>query len=595
MFPSPKPLNPQHHLNPAPLDLMFGTKDGRLVAVKGFISQSGGKPSLITFMDPKLLRLAKHYYGFLYKNSPVFATYLGIHKYDHLLGDYSKTSINRDIKEFKKFLVASNKLQISSLKKLSDRTDLRLLKSDIELNILSLEKFKDWQKNPNIYVETPLIGIFLLVARDSLALKKRVKSIISRLRLYPMMLSQGRGNVVKPPKIYTEIALETTVGAKFFLSALLDEIKKQGVVSALDRQDLKVQIAAAQSALVEFETYLKNYLIPRSNGDFALGGENFEKRLRLEHFLPYSAKELTELGRKEFARIKLELVKTAKSLDKKKTWQELVEEFKKEVPAENLLPLYKREVGRLVKFIKQKNLITFPAKEVCRVEETPSFERPTVPYAAYMPPSVFEKKQEGNFWVTPINLKSNIKDQKAQLQEHSLLSFMITTLHESYPGHHLQFCLANRNPSFIRKHGQSSLLCEGWALYCEQMMGEEGYYKDPRTRIFMLKDELWRCARVIIDVGLHCFGLAIEDAQKMLVDEVKLAPAQAAAEVRRYTMSPTQPMSYLVGKILILEMREKAKQRLGGKFNLKEFHDLLLSKGTIPQPLIADEIFAKEG
>lgn len=543
------------------------------------------------FMNSKLLKLAKKYYQFLYKTSPVFATYLGVHKYDHLLGDFSKLSIERDVREFKKFLVTSNKLHETSLKNLSDRIDLKLLKSDIELNILSLEKFKDWQKNPNLYVETPLVGIFLLVSRDSLPLAKKVRSITSRLNLYPKMLSQARSNVVNPPKIYTEIALETTAGAKSFLAQLTIEVKSQGRISGVDGDLLSKALTKAQSALTEFEQYLKKDLLPKSKGDFALGRNNFEMRLKLEHFLPYDAEQLREIGRKEFDRIERELVKTGKALDKSKTWQSQVEEYRKIIPSEDLLPIYKKEVEKIVKFLKKKKLVTFPVKEVCKVEETPSFERPTVPYAAYMPPAVFEKTQVGNFWVTPINQNADEISRREQLKEHSLLSFMITTLHESYPGHHLQFCLANQNGSLIRKHGQSSLLCEGWALYCEQMMGEEGYYSDPRTQIFMLKDELWRSARVIIDVGLHCFGMTVKEAQKMLVEDVKLAPDQALSEVRRYTMSPTQPMSYLVGKLLILEMRAEARRKLGKKFSLKKFHDAFLARGTIPQPLIKTELF----
>jgi len=595
-------------------------------------------------MNKKLSVLAKRYYEYIYKSAPTFATYLGIHKYDHLIGDFSKEAIKRDVKKFKEFkkevallkkeimkqgsrsgfLLAqasrltgrddseessrpssNNTLSTGNLRandppagggveKFQDWTDYQLLMSDIEANLLFLTKSKDWRKNPNIYVETPLMGVFLLISRDTLTLSQRVRAVASRLNLYEKMLAQGRANVKSAPRIYTQIALETLAGAQFFVSRVPEELKSRGRISQRGKRALEMAVEKALAALTLHKDYLGE-LLKGDDVDFSLGRKVFEKRLKLENFLDLDARGLLELGLREFTRIEGELTKLARDLSEGKTWPQLVEEYKKLVPEKyGLVDLYKREVTSLIKFLKKKQLVTFPKKEICIVEETPSFERPTVPYAAYMPPAPFEAKQVGFFWVTPINASAPTDAQKEQLKEHSLPSFMITTLHESYPGHHLQFCLANEGGSLVRKHGQSSLLCEGWALYCEQMMGEEGYYTDPRTKLFMLKDELWRAARVIIDVSMHCFGMTPQEAIKILVEKVKLAPTQAEAEVKRYTMSPTQPMSYLVGKLLILEMRERAKKLWGNKFSLKKFHDAFLSCGTIPQPLIEKELFPKK-
>lgn len=544
--------------------------------------------------NKELLKFAKRYYEFIYKTSPVFATFLGIHKYDHLIGDMSRKAIERDVKKFREFrkeILRDEHLRMT--REGRDWTDYQLLKAEIESNLLMLTESKDWQKNPNIYVETPLLGIFLLVSRDGVPLARRIRSITSRLNLYPKMLKQGRANVKNAPKIYSQIALETLEGAEYFVSKIKQELQNSGPVPKNELTSLEAAGNAALKALSFHKNYLTE-LAKSESGDFALGKRIFNEKLKRENFLDFDGDQLLQMGKREFFRIKRELAKAAKKLSPNKTWPQLVDEYKNLVPGkEDLLSLYKRETANLIKFLKKKNLVTFPKKEICVVEETPSFERPTVPYAAYMPPAVFEANQKGLFWVTPINMAADEISQKEQLKEHSLLSFMITTLHESYPGHHLQFCVANQNSSYVRKHGQSSLLCEGWALYCEQMMGELGYYADPRTKIFMLKDELWRAARVIIDVSLHCFGMTTEEAIKMLVEKVKLAPNQAEAEVKRYTMSPTQPMSYLVGKTLILKMREKARKLWGKKFNLKRFHDAFLSCGTIPQPLIEQELFGR--
>jgi uncharacterized protein (DUF885 family) len=164
---------------------------------------------------------------------------------------------------------------------------------------------------------------------------------------------------------------------------------------------------------------------------------------------------------------------------------------------------------------------------------------------------------------------------------------LLTNVHEGYPGHHLQLINANRHPSVLRRlFGDSSVFAEGWALYCEQMILDEGLTRDPRVRLFQLKDQLWRACRVVVDVALHTGGMAFQEAVDFMVDVAHLERFNAIGEVRRYTRSATQPMSYLVGKHQILDFREREKKRLGATFDLRAFHDRLLSFGTIPIALI---------
>jgi len=149
------------------------------------------------------------------------------------------------------------------------------------------------------------------------------------------------------------------------------------------------------------------------------------------------------------------------------------------------------------------------------------------------------------------------------------------------------------SPHPLRRQMLNSLLMEGWALYCEELMREEGFYSDPRVEIFQLKDMLWRACRVIIDVGLHTGEMSFEEAVDMLVNTACLEEASAAAEVRRYAMSPTQPMTYVVGKLMLLDLRDYMRQAMGSRFDLKGFHDRLLSFGSIPPPLIIERMVAE--
>src|SRR5262249_10892823 len=224
---------------------------------------------------------------------------------------------------------------------------------------------------------------------------------------------------------------------------------------------------------------------------------------------------------------------------------------------------------------------------------TPVFERHVTPYAAYLPPAPFDGEQTGYFYVTPVDAGRSKEEQEEQLQAHNIVSLPIATVHEAYPGHHVQMCLANRVGSRLRRMADSSVFSEGWALYCEELMWEQGFYTDPVTQLVQLKDLLCRAARVVIDVELQRGRMTFDQAVDYLVDNSLLERASAEAEVKRYAMTPTQPMSYLVGKLQILDLRDQTQQRMGDRFSLRDFHGALLSSGSLPPGLITEELAAR--
>src|SRR5579884_2196360 len=187
--------------------------------------------------------------------------------------------------------------------------------------------------------------------------------------------------------------------------------------------------------------------------------------------------------------------------------------------------------------------------------DAPTFAHSTTPYAAYLAPAPFEVTQRGEFWVMPAPSHASPEEQQEWLRENSYFAFPGTALHEAYPGHHLQLVYSNDVSSYIRKHVSSSLFAEGGAFYCEQLLREQGYVpegfgsRDERLlHLFLLKDQLWQDARVILAVELHTRGMSVDEAVRLLVDEVKLEEGPARTEVYRYTLTPIQPLSYLIGR-----------------------------------------------
>jgi uncharacterized protein (DUF885 family) len=239
--------------------------------------------------------------------------------------------------------------------------------------------------------------------------------------------------------------------------------------------------------------------------------------------------------------------------------------------------------------------VPFPPGDDCQVAETPPFLRSTTT-ASYEPSPPLDAVTRGYFYVTPVD-PGMTRDQREQLlRENDHADQVDTVVHETYPGHHLQLSFARSHPSLIRKMidakraaavGQS-VFAEGWGLYSEELMSELGYYTD-EERLMQLEWTLVRAARVMIDVGLHTRGMTFDEAVKVLTDRVHLERELALSEIKRYTMTPAQPLSYLIGRERFVAMRERFKQR--GSFSLKAFHAEVLSHGTIAPGLVEREIF----
>jgi uncharacterized protein (DUF885 family) len=531
----------------------------------------------------QFVKLASEYFEASYRASPTTATELGIHAYDDRLDDLSEPALREYTAQLRAFRRRFETLGSVSLAN-GAAIDRALILAEIDDNLLSLESIRDWERDPSYYVTTPLFSIFLLVSRDFAPLEERVRNLTSRLEQLPDLLAAGRANLRQPPHVLTEIAIEETEGAIEFCSTLIPHLSRY---LAKTPRPLVRASSRASRALYEYLDFLRDDLILVSTGDLGIGAANFSEKLRLEHMLPYSLEEVLEKGESVFAETERELVEWARRIDPGSGWRLIAEAARRDYPSRSrLLFAYRKEVARLRRFVREQDLVTLPEDD-CDVMETPPFDRALNNYAAYVSPGPFEDNQRGQFWVTPVDMHAPRAAQIEQLAEHCNYLYPITAAHEAYPGHHVQLVRANQVGSRWRKHFSSSLFAEGWALYCEELVGEAGYYAEPRMKLFQLKDRLWRAARVAIEIGLHCYGMSLDEAARYLVDKVGMTPTAARAETRRYAAEPTQPLSYLIGELEVFKLRERFSS-----LKLREFHDLLLSSGTIPFALVEREMDA---
>ena len=547
-------------------------------------------------MNKAFSKLVNEILEFHWEDSPIEATFLGIHKYDDRLDKTDPESRRRHIKKAKEYLRKLEKFSPGTpggkakLSK-SEEMDWRILSDSLRVEIAEEEKIRWLKRHAWLYPYTALMSCYLLILRDFAPLNRRMKSVLGRLRQVPRLMKDGQQNLRRGkdiPKVWTRIALETTTSGKEFFKQMMPLFAEK--VPGLSKQLLSAN-RKALSAFDDYEEFLKKRLLPRSKGRFAIGKDFYNFLLSVHHQLPYTADDLLVIGNRIIKQTQTEMRSLAKKINSQKNWAKIVDDLKKKHPRkDDLVKFYKKEMARARDFVKRKDLVTIPKGESLSVMETPAFERNTIPYGAYMPPAPFEKKQEGFFWVTPINEKLTPKQQEEQLQGHNSYGAVITALHEAYPGHHLQLVHSNRVKSKVRRQFGTSLFAEGWALYCEELMYDRGFYTKPETRLLQLKDQLWRACRVVIDAGLHTNRMSFNKAVEMLVNVAKLEPTNAMAEVKRYTYTPTQPMTYLLGKLEILKLRDDYKRLKGKTFNLKKFHDQLLSYGTIPIQMVRERM-----
>ncbi len=542
----------------------------------------------------KLDALIREYADSFFRHSPVTASVLGVHEYDGELGDFSKGALEiraRELKDLKRR--AAELLEDGGEEPrlpLDKRIDAELLVNRIDLDLLELEKMRTPNVMPSLYADICLYGVFILTARDFAPMDERIPKLLSRLERIPALLETAKANLDEPPEIFTRVAIEIAGGG----AAFMEETAAFAALASEGRAT-KVQEAAAvaKEAFRSYVRYLEDDLLPRSKGSFAIGEKLYNERLRIEHMLNKTARDIGLFGARLLDGTRREMADLASRIRDGAGWREIVSEAKRLHPeAGDIKSSYVREMARARRFVEEKDLVTIPPDEVLRIVDTPVFERPIIPYAAYLAPGAFEKKQEGLFYVTPVDAGASPEQIDDQLQGHNYSSLAITALHEAYPGHHLQGVRSNKNPSVIRKLIESNVFAEGWALYCEEMMYRQGFYPDDVARLFQMKDGMWRAARVVIDVGLHTGEMSFDEGVEFLVDKAMIERTNAIAEVKRYTMMPTQPMSYSVGKMEIMDLLGAARS-LKNDLKLKEFHDLLLDSGTIPPAAVRRELLAK--
>lgn len=518
---------------------------------------------------------------------PVNATYMGVHAYDDRYGDYSAAAVNEERRQLRDFLARLYKYKGVRLSP-DVEIDHQLIASNCEMALLRLWEVPYHKTNPNLYLDDAANGIYYIMIRDYTPMQKRLDDIIARMWDLQRFLGQAEMNLSGPPPIWLNYARENVPHVKELIIAVSDDLSARFPQRA---DEIAAAANTAVTALDHYADFLAT-LEPGEPGSFAIGKEYYDYMLEHDDFFSFDADSLLTLGENLLAE-----AQTAYADYKKKLAEEGDTARSPIYPIASLSPqevfdYYNWEINTVKQFVVDHNLVSVPSEVgPCIAVETPKFLRGVVGGIAYEPAGPFDSATTGYFYVRPLPDSLTDRDKERYCRMIYDRGFRGSVVHEAYPGHHLQLQLAAHALSDVRRWQMNNCLIEGWALYCEQMAYEADLYPDqPRRYLGVLGGIVFRAARIVVDVKLQTGQFDYDQAVDWMIRTLDADTAYIKSEVLRYTMTPGQPMSYLMGKRQIMELRDDIKAREGDAFDLKGFHDRLLSEGSIPVSLIRQKM-----
>ncbi|MCC6741560.1 MAG: DUF885 domain-containing protein [Planctomycetia bacterium] len=514
------------------------------------------------------------------RRRPIAATHLGVHTHDGDLPDPSREAVREDLGLIRDWLKKAQTFPARGLSpaRLIDRD---LLVHWCRLELFDLETCETWKRRPDA-VQTAAYAILPLFINEFAPLNERLDKIHSRLEKIPAFLERSRSRLEEGVTIWVQTAIETCAA----VPALFEQVRAAAERS-LDHERYQHFYGAtlrARTAVQDFADWLRREALPRSKPDFALGPARFKELVKLRE-LGASPEAIRSYGKAQLKNLKDRLKKLAAKVKPGAKLAEVEKEIRENGPKtfEEALAAVRDQVARSRQWVIDNEFATVPEGESLEVVPTPPFARPVMPFGGYNPPAHFDRVQRGFYWVTPGDAE--------RLKQHNFASLMNMSVHEGYPGHHLQFVSAHANPSPIRAaFADGTEFIEGWAHYCEEAVKARGLDNTPASVFVQTQDMIWRAARIVIDVELSSGRMTPAEAVDMLRKETGMDRLAAEAEVKRYTTSPGYQLSYLYGKKMVLELKGWAARRMGKKFTDRFFHDALLRAGSLPLGLMKKEL-----
>jgi uncharacterized protein (DUF885 family) len=551
--------------------------------------------------------LGKRYLDEFGRYIPVNATALGDHRYDGDLDDLGAAGRAKMLAWHVSLLADLRRIDRSKLSR-ENQVDAAVLDNQLRYAIWTEQQFRDWSWDPLVYTQLAGQALYGLLARDFAPLPDRLRSLTARLEKLPRLLEQERANLVpeRVPAIHAETAVKQNPG----VLSLVDELAVPGMGSLpeADQARLKSAIETARAAVQSHQQWLETELVPKARGDFRIGRDLYDQKLGFALLSPLSRQDIRSRAEAEIVRTRSEMYSVARQalagrLDAPAMPDEPTPDQQQaaivaalalasaERPAPDGIVDYARAtLAETTAFVRAKNFVSMP-DEPLEIIVMPVFQR-GVALAYCDSPGPLDKGQRTFYAVSPIPADWTEAQVDSFLREYNKRSIANLTIHEAMPGHYLQIAHSNRYPSVLRAMLGSGPFIEGWAVYAERVMREQGFRgDDPLMKLVQLKWYLRAVTNAIMDSAIHVDGMTRDEAMKLMTQTGFQEEREAAGKWVRAQLSSAQLSTYFVGYQEHADLRAAAERRLGERFDLKRYNDQVLSYGSPPVRFVRELMF----
>lgn len=557
--------------------------------------------------DAKFATLGQRYITEFGRYSPVSATQAGDHRFDADLDDLSAAGRARSLAWTKSLLADLQRIDRSALSR-ANQVDAAMLENDLRYSIWREERLRDWQWDPFMYSQLTGQALYGLLAREFAPLPDRLRSVTARLEKLPRLLEQTRASLVpeRVPAIHAETAVKQNPG----VLSLVDELVVPNLQTLpdADRARLERAIANARAAVQAHQAWLEKELLPKARGEFRIGRELYDQKLAFALMSPLTRGEIRGRAEAAIKTTREEMYAVARTVlagragapptPQRPTAAEqqaaiaaaLAIASAERPPRDGVVDLAKADLAAATDFVRAKDLVTVPA-EPLEVIVMPEFQRGFA--VAYCDaPGPLDKGQRTFFSVSPIPADWTQAQVDSFLREYNTRSIANLTIHEAMPGHYLQLAHSNKYPSTLRAMLGSGPFVEGWAVYTERLMREQGFRGgDPLMHLVQLKWYLRSATNALMDSAIHVDGMTRDQAMQLMTETGFQEEREAAGKWVRAQLSSAQLSTYFVGYQEHADMRAEAERRWGAGFSLRAYHDRVLSYGSPPVRFVRELLF----
>jgi len=553
-----------------------------------------GTGAAVADEDGKLAAFFQKYLDEEFKLKPLEATRLGDHRFDHLLEDLSPKARAGWRNQPQKFLQElSSHVDFNALTP-SGKIDYAIFLTNLRRALWLADNTRPFEEDPRIYNDYITDSIYLLLTQSTLTKGENLKNCVARMEQIPRVVAAARESLQNPPRVFVGTAIRQNRGSiAFYERGIFAMAGETPVLS-----ELKPAARKVVESLTEYGRFLEESLLPAANGEWRLGKERFAKKFDLELEADLSPAEVLREAEAEFDRVEREMYTIAKQLWSRAfprqplppddaagrravITQTLIHLNKDHGKAEDLVRDASTIALQIKKFIAERDILRLPDPDRCQIMEMPEFQRGnTVAFLNPAPP--LDPRAASVYAISPPAKEWNSRQVNSYLEEYNRHMLHLLTIHEAFPGHYVQLEYSNRHPSLIRKVLSSGVFAEGWAVYTEQMMLDQGYGNgDLALRLNQLKWYLRAVANAILDNRMHCASMTDEDALTFLTERAYQTEAEALAKIVRGKQSSCQLSTYFVGRMAFYNLRQTMQRELGDQFDLGRYHEAVLDHGTL--------------